>query len=118
MKIAFPAQEDAGLDSPVFGHFGSAQYFILVDTDADTVTAVENPERVHLHGQCQPLKALAGNPVDAVATGGIGGGALRKLNQAGVRVLRSVEGSVADNLELVKSGKLEEFSPFNTCKEQ
>jgi predicted Fe-Mo cluster-binding NifX family protein len=115
MKIAFPTQKDAGLESTVFGHFGSAHYFILVDTESDTVTAVENPDRVHLHGQCQPLKALNGHPVDTVVAGGIGGGALRKLNASGIRVFRSEEGSVRENLELMKSGKLEEYSPFHTC---
>ena len=117
MKIAFPTQKDEGIDSNIFSHFGSAPFFVLVDTEADTVKTIENPERVHLHGQCQPVKALNGNPVDAVVAGGIGGGALRKLNAADIRVFRSVEGSVRENLELMKAEKLEEYSPFHTCGE-
>jgi predicted Fe-Mo cluster-binding NifX family protein len=115
MNIAFPTNKDEGLDSAVHGHFGSAPFFVLVDTDSDAVRTVENPERDHLHGQCQPLKALDGNPVDAVVAGGIGGGALRKLSAAGIRVFMSAEGSVRDNLELMKSQKLKEYSPFHTC---
>jgi predicted Fe-Mo cluster-binding NifX family protein len=47
--------------------------------------------------------------------GGIGTGALMKLQGQGIRVFRAVEGSVSDNLELLKSGKLPEFSADMTC---
>jgi len=61
------------------------------------------------------MKALAGNPVDAVVVGGIGGGALMSLQSQGVRVFRAVEGSVKQNLEFIRSGKLPEFSVNMTC---
>lgn len=115
MKIAFPTQNDEGLDSQVHGHFGSARFFVFTDTESETVSSIENPDRVHLHGQCQPLNALNGEPVDVVVAGGIGGGALRKLNAAGIRVFRSAEGTVRDNLQLMAGGRLEEYSPFHTC---
>ena len=79
MKIAFPTQFDHGLESPVFGHFGSAGYFLVVDDASGAVETIVNADRDHLHGQCQPLAALGGNKVDAVVVGGIGGGALQKL---------------------------------------
>ena len=115
MKIAFPTQEDKGIESQVYGHFGSAYYFVVVDTETDSAELIENPDREHLHGQCQPLKALDGNRVDAVVVGGIGGGALRKLSMEGIKTYRATEGSVRDNLELLNSGKLSEFMPGQTC---
>ena len=27
MKIAFPTKENQGMDSPIYGHFGSAPFF-------------------------------------------------------------------------------------------
>jgi predicted Fe-Mo cluster-binding NifX family protein len=99
----------------VFGHFGSAPVFIIVDSETGDFGATLNPEVDHVHGQCQPLNALNGQPVDAVVVGGIGGGALRKLNASGIKTFRAVEGTVGDNLDLIKSGKLPEFSPFQTC---
>ena len=48
MKIAFPTQENNGMESRVYGHFGSAQYFVLVDTEEDSSETVENPDRDHL----------------------------------------------------------------------
>jgi predicted Fe-Mo cluster-binding NifX family protein len=115
MKVAFPSQEDRGLDSIVHGHFGSANYFVIVETDDGSFDTIQNPERDHLHGQCQPLNALGGSRVDAVVAGGIGGGALRKLLTAGLKVYRAVDGSVKDNLELIQSVKLPEFAMNHTC---
>jgi hypothetical protein len=30
MKIAFPAERDEGMESPVYGHFGSAPCFLII----------------------------------------------------------------------------------------
>jgi len=115
MKIAFPTQEDKGLESQVYGHFGSAYRFIIVDTEGDTFEILSNGDREHLHGHCQPLNALGGKKIDAVVVGGIGAGALSKLNSVGIRAYRAVEGSVSENLKLVKSGFLPVFNMEETC---
>jgi predicted Fe-Mo cluster-binding NifX family protein len=115
MKIAFPVQQDQGFESQVYGHFGTAPYFVIVDSETGVHETSTNNDVHHLHGQCQPMKALAGNPVDAVVVGGIGGGALMRLQSQGVRVFRAVEGSVKQNLEFIKTGKLPEFSVNMTC---
>ena len=84
MKICFPTANLKGLESQVYGHFGSAPGFIIVDTESQAVEEISNNDLHHAHGMCQPLKALGGRVVDAVAVGGIGMGALMKL-QAKVR---------------------------------
>ena len=115
MKIAFPTEENKGLNSPVYGHFGSAPYFIIVDSETESLMHTENSDKTHIHGQCQPLRALSGKIVDAVVVGGIGAGALLKLNEAGIQVYRAVEGDVSENFELVTSGLLPLFTPDQTC---
>jgi len=115
MKIAFPSQENLGLDSPVYEHFGSARYFVIVDSKTGDVETIENKDLNHIHGKCQPLQALAGNFVDAVVVGGIGRGALMKLNKEGVATYRAVAGLVSDNLELIKNEKLPRFGLDQTC---
>jgi predicted Fe-Mo cluster-binding NifX family protein len=115
MKIAFPAQEDMGLESPVYGHFGSAPFFIIVDSESRDYEATGNPDQAHQHGQCQPLAALSGKPVDAVVVGGIGAGALFKLNAAGIKTFRAVEGTVFDNLSLIQENRLPQFTMEQTC---
>ena len=115
MRIAFPTQENKGRESVVYGHFGSARHFIIVDSEKASLEAVDNGDTDHLHGQCQPLSALGGKRVDAVVVGGIGGGALARLNSAGIAVYRAVEGSVAENLKLIETGVLPVFTPDQTC---
>lgn len=115
MKIAFPSQENRDLESAVYSHFGSAPFFIIVDEASGELESVPNADLHHTHGNCQPLAALSGKPVDAIVVGGIGGGALRKLGNAGITVYRAVEGTVADNLALIKKGALPEFTLEQTC---
>ncbi|AOY58818.1 NifB/NifX family molybdenum-iron cluster-binding protein [Desulfococcus multivorans] len=116
MRIAFPSTEKLGLDSPVYAHFGSAPYFVIVDADGGDVETVENKDLHHLHGNCQPLRALGGISVDAVVVGGIGRGALTKLNQEGIVAYRAVEGSVSENLALIKNDGLPRFNIDQTCQ--
>jgi len=115
MRIAFPAQEDKGMESPVYGHFGTAPFFIVVDDETGNVEAISNRDMNHSHGQCQPMKALGMTKVDAIVVGGIGAGALNGLLAAGIKSYRAVEGTVADNLKLIKSGALPQFTINQTC---
>ncbi|MEW6187102.1 MAG: NifB/NifX family molybdenum-iron cluster-binding protein [Thermodesulfobacteriota bacterium] len=115
MRIAFPVEDNQGLESPVYSHFGSAPHFMVLDVDSGALEAVTNSDAHHEHGQCQPIRALGGTPVDMVVVGGIGAGALMKLQNEGIRVFRAVEGNVSENLELLKSGKLPEFAANMTC---
>jgi predicted Fe-Mo cluster-binding NifX family protein len=115
MKVAFPTEINLGMDSLVFEHFGSANFFILVDIETESMDVVMNQDLNHQHGQCQPLKALGGRDVDAVVVGGIGGNAMNRLKKGGKNVFRAVKGSVKENLDLLKAGKLTEFMPFDVC---
>jgi predicted Fe-Mo cluster-binding NifX family protein len=115
MKVAFPSQDDEGVESQVHGHFGSAWHFIVVDTATGVCERVANQNREHVHGQCQPIAALGGRAVDAVVVGGIGRGALERLSETGIKIYRAVEGSVRENLALIESGRLPEFRLEQTC---
>ena len=115
MKIAFPVQEDRGMESLVHNHFGSARLFIWVDTRNNQVETIVNKDANHAHGQCQPLRAISEKPVDATAVGGIGAGALQKLQAAGIKVFRAIEGSVGENIELINAGRLPKFTLNQTC---
>ncbi|MFZ2447615.1 MAG: NifB/NifX family molybdenum-iron cluster-binding protein [Syntrophobacteraceae bacterium] len=116
MKVCFPTENYEGLDSKVFGHFGSAPAFVIVDSESLGFEEVKNDDQHHAHGMCQPLKALGGRRVDAVAVAGIGMGALMKLGAQGIRVFRVVSGTVRENVALLKEGKIAEFGPENTCQ--
>lgn len=115
MKIAFPTEKFDGLDSPVHNHFGSANFFVIVDTETETCEKVLNQDLDHQHGKCQPLRALGGRPVDAVVVGGIGGSAFGKLSSKGVTIYKAAEGTVRQNLEKVQAGSLGKFQPLDIC---
>ena len=103
------------MDSMVYNHFGSAVAFIIVDTEQEGAAAVNNSDIHHEHGACNPIMALGGSRVDAVVVGGIGAGALRKLNADGIRVYRSMEPTVKNNLDLLNENRLPELTLDHTC---
>ncbi len=115
MKICLPVEKDEGLESVVFGHFGSAPAFLIIDLDTRESKTVINQNAVHAHGACSPIAALGGQQVDAILTGGIGGGALAKLNAAGIEAYQAIKGTVKDNIEAFGKQALPRFVPGHTC---
>jgi len=115
MKICIPVAEYHGLDSPVYGHFGSAPCFALVDTETMTVSPLDNRDQAHIHGACSPVKAMAGAKPDAVVVGGIGTGALLGLRAAGIKVYRAGGGTIEQVVRLLKAGKLSDMDEDAAC---
>lgn len=115
MKICFPVESDKGAESEVFGHFGSAPMFVVFDTETQTIGNINNQDLGHVHGMCNPLKALGGKKVDAVIVGGIGAGAINKLNEMGIKVYRALQGTVRDNIELFKKNIMHEMTIKHAC---
>ena len=115
MKICFPVLKAEGLNSKVYGHFGSAPEFVVVETDSDTITTIRNKDQHHSHGACSPMKALDNQAIDAVVVGGIGAGALSKLNQSGIKVFHAQALTVKDNISLFKANDLREFAATHCC---
>ncbi|OHE59754.1 MAG: diguanylate cyclase [Thermodesulfovibrio sp. RBG_19FT_COMBO_42_12] len=115
MKVCFPVAEVNGIESEVYGHFGSAPTFVIVETDTSKITTVNNKDQNHEHGACNPLKKLNNQHVDAMVVGGIGMGALNILNHSGIKVFQAQASTVRENIALLKEGGLPEFTPQNTC---
>jgi predicted Fe-Mo cluster-binding NifX family protein len=115
MKVCFAVQKDEGVESTVYGHFGSAPAFITVDTDTDQAVSLMNRDMNHAHGACNPMAAIGGQSVDAVVVGGIGAGALLRLNAEGIKVYRAMTETVKGNLDLIRQSRLPELTTKNTC---
>ena len=109
MKVCVPVEEIQGLESVVYGHFGSAPCFIVADTESGEIKELSNKDLGHAHGACNPMKNLAGQAVEAIVVSGIGGPALNGLKQAGLRVYRFQGGTVKEALTMLKDGGLEEL---------
>jgi predicted Fe-Mo cluster-binding NifX family protein len=115
MKVCFPVKHTQSLESEVYGHFGSAPAFVLVDTETRVARTINNGDQHHAHGMCSPLKALGNQQIDCIVVGGIGGGALMKLTQAGITVYKALGLTVQDNLDLLQAGTLPVFHPGHVC---
>ncbi len=115
MNLCLPITRNLGLKSPVSAHFGSAPLFLVVDTATGTCREIPNRNQHHAHGMCQPLQSLAGERFDGIVVGGIGQGALGKLQAKGVRVFRANAGTVEDAVAALTTGALEEVSPATAC---
>ncbi|MCP4674927.1 MAG: diguanylate cyclase [Deltaproteobacteria bacterium] len=115
MKICIPIDEDKGLRSPVCAHFGSAPLFMVIDTDTGNCQTIENKNKIHQHGKCQPLSSFTGVALDGVVVGGIGKGALNKLRAAGVQVFLSKLATVDEAIAAHKAGTLELVTPATAC---
>lgn len=117
MRIAFPTIKESGPDDQVHDHFGSAGFFLILDSETGESKCIRNQDQHHKHGQCQPGKFLGSEKVDAIIAGGMGKGALSKLGRQGIAIYRGVEGSISENLTLFKAGKLPQFSMEHACSD-
>jgi len=115
MKICIPTETNEGKQAKVYGHFGSAPYFTIYDTEKDSVEIINNADQHHSHGACQPMSALVGKKIDAVVSGGMGARAVQKLNEGGAKAYRAIPGTVADIISQFTKGGLEEITVDNAC---
>ncbi len=116
MKICLPVEEDQDIESLVYGHFGSAPGFLVNNTETGELNSVVNKNQHHQPGACNPLRSLADIDLDVVVVAGIGGGALMKLNQAGIRVFQAAGKTIKENIDVLNAQGLPEFTMKHTCK--
>jgi len=115
MKVCFPVQRNEGVESRVHNHFGSAQMFVVVDSETNNISVITNSDRDHSDGACNPIRALGDQEVDAVVVGGIGSGALQRLKQSGIRVYHAQAPNIRENIAMLKNRSLREFTPGRVC---
>ncbi len=110
MKICIPIEEENGMDSIAYGHFGSAPYFFIFDTIAKDFEVLNNNESEHEHGQCNPVQPLREKGVEAVVVAGMGARALTNLQSIGIKVYRTSETKtiqeIISNFDSIKQEKL------------
>ncbi len=115
MKVCFPVQNDEGIESKVYNHFGSAPMFVVMDTDTNEIETINNRDQHHAHGACNPMKALDNRKVDAIVVGGIGAGALTRLNQRGIAVHKTQAETIRENAALFTARALPVFTLQGCC---
>jgi len=115
MNICFPVLKPNGLESEIHQDFDSAPVFLIIQTDSNNISTIQNKDRHHAHGACDPIKTLGNQIIDAVIVGMIGKGALSRLNERGIKVFQAKASTVKENIALYKNQNLSEFIILNCC---
>jgi predicted Fe-Mo cluster-binding NifX family protein len=106
MRIAVSTQ-GKDLEAQVDSRFGRASSFILVDTDTMHFDVIENKQSLDLPqgAGIQSAQNILPHKPDVVLTGNCGPKAFRVLQAAGVKVVVSAQGRIADAIGDYISGK-------------
>jgi predicted Fe-Mo cluster-binding NifX family protein len=115
MRICIPIENKEGLKAKVYGHFGSAPYFTIYDTEKETFKSVDNTNAHHSHGMCHPIGVLGVSSIDAVVCQGMGMRAVQKLNEADVKAYRAAGETVAEIIKKYNANELQEITVQNAC---
>jgi predicted Fe-Mo cluster-binding NifX family protein len=116
MKICIPTEEQNGLDSLAYGHFGSAPFFLIYDTVSQNYELLNNGNAEHIHGQCNPTHLLKEKAVDAVIVAGMGARAIMNLQSMGIQVFRTSERkSIKDIISNPDISNMEKLTMDNCC---
>jgi predicted Fe-Mo cluster-binding NifX family protein len=116
MKICIPVETNNGMESMVYGHFGSAPYFAVYDVDTRGLEMIENDDSQHVHGMCNPLGALEGKNIGAVICCGMGARAVAKLNASGIKAFRKTQGTIEDVVRDFAANRIEEITSEGACQ--
>lgn len=102
--IALPSR-----DGKIDDHFGHCEYFTLVEVMDQKIiqkTKLDSPEGCGCKSGVAPILAQAG--VTLMLAGNMGQGAVNKLQENGIDVIRGCHGSVDAVLEAWLQGKLKD----------
>lgn len=116
MIICIPTEYENGTESLVYGHFGSAPFFVLYDTVKNEITFVDNSNSHHVHGQCNPIAQIRNLGVDAVVVNGMGMNALNQLNKIGLKVYKLADRiKISEFISNYKKYLVQELSMNDCC---
>lgn len=108
MKIAVTYE-----NGNVFGHFGHTEQFKIYDVEDGKVTG-ERIADTHGSGHGALAGFLAGQGVDTLICGGIGGGAKSALAEAGITLYAGATGPADAAVQSLLAGELPD-NPDITC---
>jgi len=107
MKVAVTSK-GTDFGSEVDPRFGRAAYILIVETDDDTVTVMDNSENVNAFkgAGIQAAASVGESGAEVLLTGYCGPNAFKMLDAAGVKVANDVSGTVKEAVQAFKSGRV------------
>ena len=117
-KIAIPSISDSRLESDVCAHFGSCEYFTILDVQdksIEGIKAVSNSSPDGEHNCAAPSTILKSQNVEIILVSGIGGRPLMSLAENKIKVFAGAAGKISDAVQDYHKGLLRELSTNGTC---
>ncbi len=116
MILAIPTENMSGEISTIYSHFGSAPFYAYYNTYDEKLDFVNNGNKDHEHGRCQPVDELREKKVEAVVCNGMGLRAINNLNSLGIKVYFAGNAlNIAEVVNMLKNDELKELLPVNAC---
>lgn len=107
MKIAIPAGEKS-LTTDVYSSLARAPFFAVYDTDIADVKFIDNSAASSQGGAgIKAAQILVDSHVDILITPRCGQNAADAINVAKIRMYKSINHSISDNLKAWEEGKLD-----------
>ncbi len=111
-----PVSENAGENSTIFNHFGSAPYFAIYDNDNKSISIIKNSVSEHEHGSCMPVDAISGTGAHAVLCKGMGMRAANLLIEAGIIPYIVDAETVSDAINQYNAKNITKINASNSCQ--
>jgi predicted Fe-Mo cluster-binding NifX family protein len=106
MKVAVPV-ESKSLDISIFPSFGRTAFFVLYDTQTDCHEFLDNSAAASQGGAgIKAAQMLVDHGTQAIITHRCGNNAAQVLNAAKIKMYQAQNGSVAENIDMLKKGTL------------
>ena len=113
MKLIVPV-ESKSLDVPVCPSFGRTPLYVSFDTETGNHEFLDNSAATSQGGAgIKAAQMLADHGAKAVITYRCGDNAAQVLNAAKIEMYKAQDGSVSENIEKFKSGKLSLLSEIH-----
>jgi predicted Fe-Mo cluster-binding NifX family protein len=109
MKVCITAVGN-DLNSPIDPRFGRCASFMIVDTESMEFRVLQNRSAYQAGGAgIQAAGDVVKEGISAVISGAIGPNAIEVLRAANVEFYEAMPGSVKDNVEALKAGRLKKM---------
>ncbi|MDO9544601.1 MAG: NifB/NifX family molybdenum-iron cluster-binding protein [Synergistaceae bacterium] len=106
MKIAIPA-DDKNIDSIVCQSFGRTPYFLIYDTETETVEFIDNSAASSQGGAgIKAAQSIVDSKVSAILTPRCGQNAAEVLTTAGIQIYKTESSSIKESIAAFKEKRL------------
>lgn len=106
MKIAMPI-EDKTMEASVYQSFARAPYFLIYDIETNKSVFLDNSAVASQGGAgIKAAQTIVDSKAEALLTPQCGENAASAIKAAGIKMYKTVNGSIRDNINLLNEGKL------------